>query len=45
MGSRFVCSRSDLAMFALAAREAVTDYRNVIVWADQIRAAESASAD
>jgi hypothetical protein len=34
----FACAEGDLAMFAHAAREAVYDYRNVHVWADQVRA-------
>jgi hypothetical protein len=40
----FTCADGDLAMFALAAKEAVTDYRNVIVWADQVRARARAAA-
>jgi hypothetical protein len=34
----FACADGDLAMLALAAKEAVTDYRNVHGWADQVRA-------
>jgi hypothetical protein len=34
----FACADGDLAMFALAAKEAVNDCRNVHVWADQVRA-------
>jgi hypothetical protein len=40
----FDCADGDLALFALAAKVALTDYRDVLVWADQVRARSRAAA-